>query len=364
MHWTWEKIQDEWIGAPGGLADLPEVVVAAFERVEAHFGSAWMDARRTTGGVRASGLAPTLGIVVTGRLLKSLAGVSGAQPIIAGLRDRKEDAMAEALAIHLLAGHPEAGIEYEPLVKVGGRDRKPDLRARCGPTPWVYAEVAKPNDSELKRGSMTVMRRLAAQVQELSGSFAAEIFLRRRPSFSEVTHIREVLSRLSRITGPSEVGLPDGLGRVFLNSTEPGCMVLDDHGEGYRPGIGIGSIVVGHNEHRHVHVRLAYSDPRADQFLRNEARQLPPNYPGIVMLYTGRATGAMHSWASVMASQLQPAKHTRVGAVCLFEAGLTTTAAGEAWRVRTQLIANPHASNPLPEWVLCALRSPAEDTQG
>jgi hypothetical protein len=362
VTWTWEEIERKWLGGPARLADEPAFVVAAFEKVESHFGRNWMEADRTIGGVRTTGLAPTLGIVSSGKLLASLDGVVRAEKLVAGLRERNEEAMSEALAIHLLRAQTDADVEYEPEVVVQGRPRKPDLRARCSGHPWVYGEVAKPNDSEMKRASTMVMKTLAEQVRELSGSFAAEVFLRRCPSKAEVPYIKEVVSQLSQVQGPSEVDLPDRLGKVFLNLTEPGIVVVDEHGEGYRPGIGMASFVLNDEEHRHVLVRIAYSDERAEQFLRTEARQLPTDAPGVVMLYVGRATGAMHSWAAVMARQFQPAKHTRVGGVCLFQAGFTPTEAGHAWWARTQLIVNPYAVVALPEWVRGALTLATENT--
>ncbi len=361
MLWTWQEIESEWLGGPALLADEPDVVVAAFEKVEPQLGREWMEEDRTIGGVRTTGLAPTLGIVSTGKLLASLDGVLRAEVLVAGLRERNEDAMSEALAIHLLRAQAGADIEYEPSILVRGRPRKPDFRAKWNAHPWVYGEVAKPNDSEMKKASTTVMKTLAEQVRELSGSFAAEVFLRRCPTRAEVPHIKKVVSQLSQVQGPSEVNLPDQLGKVFLNFTEPGNVVVDDHGEGYRPGIGMAAFVVNEEEHRHVLVRIAYQDERAEKFLRTEARQLPTDAPGIVMLYVGRATGAMRSWAAVMARQFQPAKHTRVGGVCLFKAGLTPTEAGHAWRPKTQLIVNPYAVIALPEWVRGALTSATDN---
>jgi len=355
VPWTWQEIESEWLGGTARLADEPDGVVAAFERVESHFGREWMDADRTTSGFRSTGLAPTLGILSTGKLLASLDGVVGAEALVVGLRERNEEAMTEALAIHLLRAQVGSDIEYEPSILVRGRPRKPDLRARWRNYQWVYGEVAKPNDSEMKRASATVMKDLVAQVHELPGSFAAEVFLRRRPDAAEVEDIKDRLSQLSQVPGTSEVHLPDGLGKVFFNFTEPGIVILDDHGEGYRPGIGMAGTVINGEEHRHLLLRIAYSDARAEQFLRTEARQLPTDAPAIVMLYVGRATGAMHSWAAVMARQFQPAKHTRVGGVCLFQASLTPTEEGHAWRPKTQLIVNPYAVIALPEWVLGAL---------
>ena len=275
----WDEIESGWLGGAGPLAYEPNVVIGAFERVESEFGRDWMEADRTTGGVRSMGLGPTLGIVVTGSLLASLDGVLGGAALVTGLCERDEDATSEAIAIHLLRAQPDAEIEYEPSIMVGGRSRKPDLRAKSCASLWVYAEVAKPNDSDIKQSSNAAMRNLAEQVKELSGSFAAEVFLRRRPSHDEIASIKARLRSLSQVQGSAEVDLPDGLGKLFLNLTEPGKVILDDHGEGYRPGIGTAVVVVKDGEHRHISVRIAYSDDRAEQFLRREARQLPNDAP-------------------------------------------------------------------------------------
>jgi hypothetical protein len=102
VPWTWHEIESEWLGGPSPLAYEPDVVIEAFETVETHLGRDWMDAERTTQGVRSMGLAPTLGIVSTGKLLASLNGVLGGPGLVAKLREREVEAMSEALAIHLL----------------------------------------------------------------------------------------------------------------------------------------------------------------------------------------------------------------------------------------------------------------------
>ena len=266
MPWTWQEIESEWLGGTVRLADEPDVVVAAFEMVESHFGREWMEADRTTGGVRSTGLAPTLGIVSTGKLLASLDGVVRAEGLVTGLREHSEKAMSEALAIHLLRAQAGAEIEYEPPVDVRGRSRKPDLRARWGNDQWVYGEVAKPDDSKLKKASAAVMQDLVAQVRELSGSFAVEVFLRRRPGTTEVELIKDLLSQLSQVSCTSEVDLPDGLGKVFLNFTEPGIVILDDYGEGYRPGVAMAGTVLDGAEQRHVVVRINVTCRICDTF--------------------------------------------------------------------------------------------------
>ena len=51
--------------------------------------------------------------------------------------------------------------------------------------------------------------------------------------------------------------------------------------------------LVGPDEpRRHIAVRLAFTDQRADEFLRTEARQLPTDAPGLIMIQTSGAAGS------------------------------------------------------------------------
>ncbi len=73
MTWLWKEIEEDWL-AGSALAQPPEVIVEAFERVEAHFGRPWIEASRMhEGGIGpARGTAPTLNIVTLGRQLAIL----------------------------------------------------------------------------------------------------------------------------------------------------------------------------------------------------------------------------------------------------------------------------------------------------
>jgi len=66
MTWTWDEIRRDWLH-DGGLADEPEVVVDAFNRVESYFGRNWIEQSRVWGGVLVRGSAPTLNVVTRGR---------------------------------------------------------------------------------------------------------------------------------------------------------------------------------------------------------------------------------------------------------------------------------------------------------
>jgi hypothetical protein len=68
MTWTWDEVRREWL-RDGGLADDPDVIVEAFNRVEWYLGRVWIEQSREWGGPVVSGTAVTLNVVIKGRLL-------------------------------------------------------------------------------------------------------------------------------------------------------------------------------------------------------------------------------------------------------------------------------------------------------
>lgn len=352
MAWSWHDIQQQWLAAPEGstvaIAYSPETVVRAFELVENKLGHAWIDAIAfLLGGGHRAGSAPTLEVVTTGLVLSSLEGVKGAAALVGALKERKADAWSEACAIYLVRQTPGVEVEYAPAISVGKRNRVPDFRMRLEGLPWTYVEVAKPDDSKTKRRLQEVMWQLSMVLQSLPCACALEVYLLREPSPEELGVLSRSVLKLANEAFPVTEQLNEGLGLVISGGT-PGSMGVDYHGLGCRPGIGMSTVIWGPDEpHRHLMVRIAFSDDRAQNFLRAEARQLPKDSPAIVMLDVGRATGAMHFWADAIAAELQPQKHTRVGTVCLFESVTQPSQAGEQWVHRTKVILNPHASHPI-----------------
>jgi hypothetical protein len=106
---------------------------------------------------------------------------------------------------------------------------------------------------------------------------------------------------------------------------------------------------------------MAFSDNRAKAMLDAEAPQLTRDAPGLIMAGVRRATGAMKTWEPLLQCRFQPAMHTRVGGVCLWEGGLYTTSKGEDQLFEPKLIVNPHARFLLPGWIGNTLAEIAED---
>jgi hypothetical protein len=58
---------------------------------------------------------------------------------------------------------------------------------------------------------------------------------------------------------------------------------------------------------------------RAKQFLESEAKQLPKDLPGLIVVQVSHALGAFKTWEPILQRRLQPNLHTRVTNVTLSE---------------------------------------------
>jgi hypothetical protein len=350
--WTWEEINTDWL--LGNQLALPAgEVVAAFNRADRVLGREWIAASRIHSGFPVRGTSPTLHVVTTGQMLASLEGASGTDELIKKLRSGDASAFAELTAVHLIrSGEPDATIELGPIAQVGERNRKPDFRIRQGGESWIYVEVTQPDVAEAQNRVLAIMERLAALLQPIKKGFALEVFLRREPTDNELNTLAGLVPHFCLLEGDQSKDLVE-LAILTLNASAPGQVVPHDHpGEPNIPRLGFAKVVYGPDEpHRHIAVRMAYADDRAEDFLKKEARQLPNHSPGLVMVQMSRAPGGIKSWEPILRRRFQPNLHTRVSAVCLIQSGLETTPDGEAWIPEVKVISNPHARIPLPKWI-------------
>ena len=102
---------------------------------------------------------------------------------------------------------------------------------------------------------------------------------------------------------------------------------------------------------RHISVRWPFTDDRAAKFIQLEAAQLPTDAPGLIMIQTANAVGAMHAWEPLIQRRFQPTINTRISAVCLYTSNQRATSSGTTWTLEAKLIINPHARFALPAWV-------------
>jgi hypothetical protein len=377
MAWTIEEIEKGWL-AGSRVAVSPEDVVAAFERCELVLGRDWIDARRA-GEV---GVGATLAVVRTGQRLASLDGVANAGALVESLRRGDRSAGSELHALHLLRFGPPVTAEMYPAGNVGQSNRVPDIRARSPDDTWVYVEVTQPDQSEAWRRAEAVLRAAVDLVDGIKQPFTLELFLRREPAEDEIETIRTYAARFcaARVAAgelpleglPPESAvlylrqgepghlvefareeLPEHLGLLILTQGRPGEVVISQHvGEEYRPRFGVAKRIRSMTEpDRHLHVRMPFTDARAAEFVDHEARQLPRDAPGLIMIDVGSAPGAFREWEPLIKQRFQPTIGTRVSGVCLFSSGVILTPDGAAYPSETRLLVNPHAKVRLPPWV-------------
>jgi hypothetical protein len=353
--WTWDEINTDWLSG-AQIAMSPDEVVTAFNRAEQILGRDWIETSRLHSGIQVRGTSPTLRVVTMGHMLASLDGVRGREDLIEKLRKGDISAFAELAALHLLrAAVPTATLELEPVVDVGGHERKPDFRVQQADDPWTYVEVTRPNTSHAQRDIEAIMQRLTSMLKPIKKPFGLEIFLNRAPTEEELAQLEKRVSAFCLLDDIQSEDIPN-LGKLFLNQHPPGQVVLDDHGEEPVPRLGRIDTISGPDEpHRHIAVRLAFADERAVDVLEAEAKQLPKGAPGFIMIQTSRTHGAFKVWEPLIRRRFQPTINTRVSAVCLFAPSQTQTPEGAAPLTQVKLLINPHARNPLPDSIGAAL---------
>jgi len=152
--------------------------------------------------------------------------------------------------------------------------------------------------------------------------------------------------------------LPDGLGVVYCNTSQPGQFVIDDHGYPKVPRLGQASATYNNGKTvRQIAVRLPYLDTRGNQFLAAEAAQLPGDAPGLIMVQTAGAPGAMKEWVPVIEDEFQLELYRQVSGVCLFTGGHNLTDRGAEQIIETKLILNSGAKYQLPVWLQTQLQA-------
>ena len=102
MAWTFDQIQNEWLGG-GHIAASEDECVSAFERVERFLGWEWLDAAQTSGRGRVSrGTAPTARVIEMGKHLVCTEDVKNVEGLVRRIRRGDVNAEAELTALYLL----------------------------------------------------------------------------------------------------------------------------------------------------------------------------------------------------------------------------------------------------------------------
>jgi len=356
VPWTREQLEAEWIGGSiETLGDRAPVALNAFDTVERHLGTEWLRAQWRGH----QGPLPTLSIVLLGECLSAIEPLKGYGVLVEKIRTGDGSALAEMEAVRMFAGMGDVEIELAPELQVGVATKKPDFRVRRAGERWTYVEVTRPDTSIAARAAEALLHRFLDICTAVRRPFSMELFLRREPTLEEEASLHATAQSLAESDRFETIDAP-GLALVVKEPfTGPVITPRNHPGEDNAcPRFGAASGVLGGDgsePQRMIAVRMPFSDERADDILKAEAKQLSKDEPGLIMIDMSGTRGGMANWVPLLRRRLQPTIHTRVSGICLFASGteLISTGVGLLFTYRT--IDNPHAVHPLPRWILAGL---------
>jgi len=360
MGWSIERIEKDLLRSKiDAISQASEVVVAAVERVVRVLGPEWIESETLSG----TGIAPTMRIIGMGLRLPALESLAQSEELIMHLRRKDQNAEAELTAIHLIRAHdPSIQLELHPAVGT----RKADFRVRrVDDEQWTTVEVTQPGGSEERQRLEEILRKITGVFEKSEQSFSLNIEFLREPSEDEIKVLCEKLPEFCRLPGQQRARLVNGIGFMFLNYVPIGHLLLPEIPElANTPMLGVAAFFSGGSgggPHHQVSVRLPFTDERAEEILRGEARQLPKEAPGLVMIDVPTNAKELRAWVSFIGRRLQPTIHTRVSGVCLFSGGVAPVGDRYGWLLQTKLLTNPHAKFQLPSWIQTAIKSAGEE---
>jgi hypothetical protein len=300
-----------------------------------------------------------------GRRLQSIAGVPGADSLVARLIADDRAAESELTAVHLFQSlRPETDVEIGPVVAIGGRDRRPDFRLRSRDDSWTYVEVTQLRRSEASTRMGQFLERIAARVISVDESFLLEIVFWRDPTGSEEEALVNTAYDACRAMTGDRLDVGD-LASLFAKAGDPAVVIptiLPAEDTGTRMSLAR-SVMAPGQANRQIVVRAPFADQRAKATLDEEAAQLPTDAAGLVMVDVTAQPTAFTSWPELVARRFTPVQHTRVGGVLLFSGAVTVAVHGLAWVISVKLMNNPHARIPVPAWILAVIDEMRAETQ-
>lgn len=361
MTWPIDRIEKELLAGPASTVALPtETLVAAVNQVAQTLGSEWIKSEIAL----AKGLSIAMRVIGMGVRLPSIENLAGADELVTNLRRREQNADAELTAIYLFRSTvPTAQVELYPPVG----HRQADFRVReSAQSKWTTVEVTQPMSSEEEQRINEMLRHLLTAFEKLANPFVLDILFRREPTGKEIAALRDRLPEFCQSPGQRQAELVDGMGFLFLNYVEVGKLGVCEVPELVNnPALGVTSFFSdpagGGGPHHQVSIRIPFTDDRAEEILKTEARQLPKDESGLVMINVSLSPKETPSWVSLIERRFQPALHTRVGGVCLFFGGMTPVGNQYDWLLQTKLLVNRHAKLQLPEWIKTAITAAGEN---
>lgn len=369
MAWTRDAISVQWFGdqESGVPDDAPE----AFDVAEQIRGTGWVLGRefdfgevKLTGvGVR-GGYNEFLRVYWFGKRMQLVVGAPGADSLVSRLLAGDAAADAELTAIYLLrSSQPYAELQIGPPIVVGERNRQPDFRIRCGADAWTYVEVTQLRDSRASERVLRLLDSVSARVISIPRPFILEIVFIREPTEDECDRLVQEAYRLCDAAAGERRDVAD-VAVLLVKDGAANAVIPSILPDDARPRMTMSRSVVGPDAiNRQIVVRVPFADERAEDILAVEARQLPKDESGVVMVDATRQRTAFSSWPIRIPERFTPVQHTRVAGVILFAFATMLTSEGLAWVPSVALLSNPHAKKPLAGWIVESIERARADAR-
>ena len=352
MPWTVEEIEKEWLR--GESLQIPaDDVLRAFAMAEEVRGRDWvLSTTYLPGGSRMWGIGALWRVYWFGTRLQAVLRAKGSAKMIQRLKREDPDTESELTAIFLLRSQQSnIELEVEPQVASGHGHREPDFRIRKKGAPWIYVEVKRLHSSLPSEEATRLIDRIADAVMEEEKPFILEIVLRRELTVAE----EEAVIKEAIVACQLEEGSQKDVGELawlIVKAGHPASVVPTPIPEDAVPRIAIAKAIQGPSGvNRQIIVKVPFADQRAEDILRDKAKQLPKEECGLVMVDICGQPAAFESWPVLIPPRFTKSQHTRVGGVLLFMTGITPAKDGVRGQTHLEAIPNPHARIALPKWV-------------
>jgi hypothetical protein len=371
VPWLLKEIEQEWFGGVSLSWDAEEVE-EAFDVATRIRGLKWVLGnvidRRPFAQFpdigRRGGYQEFLRVYWFGIRMASVIGATRANDLIARVIAGDADASEEATAIHLLRSRNRGrDLEIEPHVKVGERDKNPDFRIRQGHERWVYGEVTRLHRSDSSSRVQGLLARIVDGIMVMERPFLLEIMLNREPVAEEEQGIVSSALAACDAANGNRINVAD-VASILVKAGDPRVAVPSLTPEDRQPRMAISRAVVGPGRpNRQLIARVPFADQRAEDILHREARQLPRNECGLVMVNVNAEPTAFESWSERVPERFKGGQLTRVAGVILFMHATTAGERGLIWAPYVRLISNPRAAVPLPAWITQTVTGIRENTR-
>ncbi len=247
------------------------------------------------------------------------------------------DQLGVTAELRVFAQLCRAGLDLELFPPIPSR--VPDARIRITPEqPWTYLEVSQRAISRLRNDAESVMLRISEKAADSRPGVHSKVAILRQPAEHE---LERILSWLASLPASGS-----RLGDLAILYLEPFETAVDTNDVLYyhvpQPCL-FTTWLASSMPPKKATVCICIKDTGAEQMLKDEAKQLPPSQPSIIILDTSSVIGDIASWEPLIRRRFQPRINTRIGTVVLTRC--YNAAAGR--QAESKVLVNPYAKIPI-----------------